>query len=244
MDSSRLEMGLLEARALTYKIISTGFIKPPDAQLIKLTCQEKLFESFPLKLNTEGFLYGLDQLKLWCNQINTEQIGEVVAELKNDFNQLFVGPHHLMAPPWESVYLTEEKLTFDRITLNVREFYRRHGLEFTLINREPDDHFAVELEFMEQLINRQIQHIKRNQYEDAFFLIREQEAFLKLHLIKWTPLFTHSVLESAQTDYYQGLARLAHDFIEWDYEHLSKIDVDKPMWLTKESKDEWEVEKC
>ncbi|WP_019850409.1 molecular chaperone [Desulfitobacterium sp. PCE1] len=237
MEPSNSGMGLLEARALTYKIISAGFIKLPSTNLIKLTIKDKLFDFFPLELNTEEFQQGLLQLKLWSSQINETSLDNIVVQLNADYNRLFVGPNHLLAPPWESVYLTEERLTFDRITLDVREFYGRHGLEFILINKEPDDHFGVELEFMAELIHRQIQHLRKGQIEEASYIEKEQQAFLGLHLSKWTPHFTHSVLEGAHTDYYQGLARLARDFIIWDYEYLSREDTQE----LRKSKDEWEV---
>ncbi len=227
MKSSHSEIELLEARALTYKIISTGFINPPSADLTKLTSQEKLFDFLPLELNRKEFQRGLLQLKLWSSQINEASLDDMVIQLNTDYHRLFVGPNHLLAPPWESVYLTEERLTFDRVTLEVRDFYRRHGLEFILIHKEPDDHFGVELEFMAELINRQIQHLSQGQLEEASFIMKEQQEFLRLHLTKWTPHFTDSILEGAHTDYYQGLARLASDFISWDYEHLSSEDTEK-----------------
>lgn len=227
MEFYHLDIGLLEARALTYKIISQGFIKQANAEFMEIICRDKLFESFPLELNSVGFQQGLSHMRLWCSRINDEEIDHLLTELKADYNQLFVGPNSLLAPPWESVYLTEEGLTFDRITLDVREFYRRHGLEFILINKEPDDHFAVELEFMAELIYRQIQCINSKQFEESSFLMKEQTAFLNLHLIKWTSLFTQSVIEGSQTSYYKALAYLAQDFIGWDYEHLSKEKLEK-----------------
>lgn len=244
MISSDSEVGFLEARALTYKIISELFINPPNVELIRLINQEKLFESLPLEPKTEEFQQGLLKLKLWCNSINAGSWDNIAMQLNNDFNRLFVGPNHLLAPPWESVYRTEERLTFDRITLDVREFYRRHDLEFILINKEPDDHFGIELEFMATLINRQVHHLENNQFEAASFLMKEQETFLRLHLTKWTPQFTDCIIKNAQTDYYQGLALIANDFINWDYENLFNKDIHNFVWLTEESKEEWEVEKC
>lgn len=218
MESPKAGIEILEARELTYRIISAGFIKTPSADLLKLTISERLFDFFPLEIDAEQFQQGLTQLKQWCSQIKDDRLEDILGQLKADYNRLFVGPNHLLAPPWESVYLTEERLTFDQITLDVREFYRRHDLEFVLLNKEPDDHFGVELEFMAELINRQLQHMKKGQVDEASHLVKEQDDFLREHLTQWTPHFTQSVIESAQTDYYQGLALLARDFIAWDYE--------------------------
>ncbi|MGI1660165.1 MAG: TorD/DmsD family molecular chaperone [Desulfitobacterium sp.] len=224
MNSPNEDIGILEARELTYQILRSAFNNPPSEDLLKATVQEKLFDSFPLEVNTEGFRQGLNQLRLWFSQVSEKLLENVVTELKDDYLRLFLGPNQLLAPPWESVYLTEERLTFDQITLDVRAFYRRHGLEFCLLNKEPDDHFGIELEFMAGLVSRQVYNLENGQYEEAHFLAQEQLAFLRDHLSRWTPPFTLSVIENAHTDYYQGIARLARDFIAWDYELLGRLE--------------------
>ncbi|HZK85305.1 MAG TPA: molecular chaperone TorD family protein [Desulfosporosinus sp.] len=214
------QVTLLEVRELTYSILSSAFLNPPSMDEVNIILEEKLFESFPLEIEAEHFRQGLNQLCQWAREITENNKSEIITQLKEDFNTLFVGPNKLPAPPWESVYRTEEKLVFDAITLDVREFYRRHGLEFVKINVQPDDHFGVELEFMAELIRRQRKNLELVQYEEARQLADEQLAFLREHLIKWASKFTQAVMSNAQTEYYQGIARIASAYIKWDFELL------------------------
>lgn len=218
MITENEELTLLEVRELTYSILGSAFLNPPSMDQVDVIMQEKLFESFPLEIEAEPFQQGLNQLRLWARQITEHNKVKILTQLKEDFNRLFIGPNKLPSPPWESVYRSEEKLTFDLITLDVREFYRRHGLEFVQKNVEPDDHFGVELEFMAELIHRQRKNLELEHYEEARRLKDEQLAFLREHLLKWASEFTQDVVSNASTDYYQGLARIAIDYLKWDFE--------------------------
>ncbi|EHQ88562.1 TorD/DmsD family molecular chaperone [Desulfosporosinus youngiae] len=220
MIDNNEELSLLEVRELIYSILGSVFLTPPSIDQVDIILEEKLFESFPLELDAEVFRQGLDQLCQWAANITESNKNEVLTELNDDFNTLFVGPHKLKAPPWESVYRSEEKLTFDAITLEVREFYRRHGLEVAKKNIEPDDHFGAELEFMAELIGRQYKALELKHYEEAKLLMDDQIEFLSEHLVKWAFEFTQDVISNARTDYFGGLARLASAYIQWDFERL------------------------
>ena len=141
----------------------------------------------------------------------------MLAALNSDYTQLFIGPGHLPAPPWESVYRTEERLTFGEHTLEVREWYLRHGLEFVLKNTEPDDHIGLEMEFMAFLVGAERQALEEGDLPHATELAREQLAFLEEHLLKWSKAFTDDVIAHAQTPYYQGIAQLTQSFLAWDH---------------------------
>lgn len=56
-----------------------------------------------------------------------------------DYHRLFVGPGTMLAPPWESVHPSDEGLTFQDETLQVRQAYAEFGLTAPAVNREPDD---------------------------------------------------------------------------------------------------------
>lgn len=52
------------------------------------------------------------------------------------------------APPYESCYRSPERVLPQASALEVREQYRNAGLAVKRLNREPDDHIGLELEFM------------------------------------------------------------------------------------------------
>ncbi|WP_404332966.1 molecular chaperone [Mesobacillus maritimus] len=136
-------------------------------------------------------------------------------ETKDEYNRLFVGPHSLPAPLWESVYLGREHLLFDDQTLQVRKCYQQHGLHFIKENNEPEDHIVIELEFMSYLT----QEIFESE-EDAYTkkLIEEQTHFLNEHLGRWAPQFCEKLIKSTEIPLYQAAALLLKEYIELEQE--------------------------
>ena len=214
------EDDMLRTRILIYRILSSAFLQFPHQQAIDTFAEENLFINFPLHLETKDFEIGLAQLIAWSNQINQTGKEAVLTQIKRDYSTLFVGPDHLLAPPWESVYLTDEKLTFGAPTLEVRKFFARHDLEYQLKNTEPDDHFGLELEFMAELANRQLQALEKELSAKAQYLKKEQLLFLKEHLLKWSDQFTQNILKHAHTQYFQGMARITRSYLSFDREYL------------------------
>lgn len=214
------DLELFAIRQLLYSFLGASFLDLPDADQIKIILQDHLFDEFPLEISRAGFQQGLSLLQTWADENGNRSIQKILVELRQDYTALFIGPGHLLAAPWESVYLTEERLTFGEPTLAVREFYLRHGLELARKNSEPDDHFALEMEFMSRLIAGQIQNFTGGLRKEAAFLEREQLAFLQQHLLKWTDAFTDNILRYAGTSYFRGLARLAKGYIAWDGDYL------------------------
>ncbi len=109
-----------------------------------------------------------------------------IESLKVDFSKLFVGPYHLLAPPYGSVYLEDGKL-MGNSTMDVRNWYSNEGLEITL--REVPDHIAIELEFMYLLISREIEAVDNSDSEKAISYLEKQRAFLEIHLGEWVSAF-------------------------------------------------------
>lgn len=65
--------------------------------------------------------------------------GEALAA---EFARLFVGPHALAAPPWGSVYMDRDKVTYGRTWLALRDFMRANGIVSLYEEREPEDQFG------------------------------------------------------------------------------------------------------
>ena len=127
---------------------------------------------------------------------------DLVAEaeaLRQDFIALFEGPGAMGAPPWESVYRTEEQVLFGPTTFQVRQAYQRWGLGLANPGREPEDHIALELEFLLFLNDRMAA-------ESA--AAADRDRFLREHLLVWVPPFASLVKDGAVTQFYQGVAKL------------------------------------
>ncbi|WP_181884540.1 TorD/DmsD family molecular chaperone [Neobacillus piezotolerans] len=137
-----------------------------------------------------------------------------------EFSRLFIGPGTLPVPPWESFYRSCEQMLFDDVMYGVREHYHREGLQFVRENNEPDDHLAVELEFMLHLI---VKGIQAKENEELFRNLEKQRGFLDVHLAQWIGAFGKRLAHSTDSKLYKGAALLAADFIASDLDFLNEL---------------------
>ena len=166
---------------------------------------QDIFSEAPFAADKDETNAGLKLLQNWAEQGLSN---EVFKSLQADYTRLFIGLGEGFAAPWESVYFSEERLTFQEQTLEVRNWYRRFGLEAEKIYREPDDQIGLELLFLSHLAALGIQAL--NEQDDARFeeLWAAQRGFHQQHLSAWALTWCSLVEENARTDFYKGLAHL------------------------------------
>jgi TorA maturation chaperone TorD len=122
--------------------------------------------------------------------------------------RLFVGVGQVLAAPWESVYFNDGRMVFQEQTLQVRDWFRRFGVETEKLHNEPDDHIGLELSFLAHLATLGLQAIEAkddNKFEE---IVEAQRRFMEEHPLKWVPRWCKLVEEKANTDFYRGLAKL------------------------------------
>ncbi len=166
---------------------------------------QEIFSEAPFASEKEETNAGLKLLQNWAKQGLSNEIFE---GLQADYTRLFIGPGKVVAAPWESVYFNEERLTFQEQTLDVRNWYRRFGLEAEKIYHEPDDHIGLELLFLSHLADLGIQAL--NEKDDVRFdeLMDAQCKFHKQHVGAWAMTWCGLVEGNARTEFYKGLATL------------------------------------
>jgi TorA maturation chaperone TorD len=123
--------------------------------------------------------------------------------------KLFIGPFDLLAPPYGSVYLDEDRRVMGDSTMDAMSYYARAGLDPSREFHEPPDHITTELEFMYYLA---YQHLTLN---DAQYLDLQRE-FLANHLSRWIPLFSARVLTGDLHPFYNQLALLTSITVHTD----------------------------
>lgn len=195
----------LVAQHLGFSFLSKALYEPPTTDFIQPLVDDALFDTWPVENDNEDIQTGLATLRDFCVKWQPEYI----SELKRDYTRLFLGPDRLVAPPWESVYRSDEHLMFERQTLEVRAAYQRYGMPIPNLNIEPDDHIGLELRFVAYLYALALGAIESGepeQLDDTFDALRR---FFTDHLTQWAPACLERVYNGAQTDYYRGVARLA-----------------------------------
>ena len=132
-------------------------------------------------------------------------LGRLLAA-SNDFHDLFVGPHKLLAAPWSSVYMDKGGMIFGQTALQVKALFAELGYVIPEGRAEPSDHIAYEWQFIADLQKKIALAFSyadgngTNQYIEAL------GCFMTSYFNPWLTEFLDKVQDNAQTDFYRGLA--------------------------------------
>lgn len=217
MDGTELSE-VLRAREVAYSLLARLFGEEPDPAFLRELHQRRVFDTFLFADANEAVQKGAERVAAFLAELET--LGESGFEaLRSEYTRLFIGPARLPAPPWESAYLTEERLLFQESTLEVRRAYRKYGLLPRNFPHEADDHISFELEFMARLC-------RLAQDEDQAVrdrVLADQAAFLREHLQRWVPAFAGDLEAHASTGFFQGAAGLLKGFLEADGAFMNRL---------------------
>ena len=194
-----------QEQALAYHFLGRCFYEVPRAEWLAAFAGDRLFEAWPFPSGDDRTDAGLALLTTFCRGWDPVQLDA----LTWDFNRLFVGPGEMLAAPWESVYRSKTKLTFQEPTLQVREIYERFGVQAPAIHREPDDHLGLELAFVATLSDLAVRAAASEDAAQFTRCFETQRNFLRDHLLAWAPACLALVEKHAETYYYRGAALLA-----------------------------------
>ncbi len=111
------------------------------------------------------------------------------------YRRLFVGPNHLTAPPWGSVYTDHDKVKFGAACLKLREWMRANGIASLADGSEPEDFIGTMLALLGWLAGNKPQLV---------------EEFLREHLLTWSHHYLEQLLEAARPEhgFYVAVAQL------------------------------------
>ncbi len=142
---------------------------------------------------------------------------------RSEYTRLFIGPAKLPAPPWESVYVLKERLIFQESTLKVRQCYLNYNFLPVHYRSEPDDHIALELDFMYNLSSLLEISFQEGKMRRASEILKDQKDFLEEHLLVWVPQFVSDLKTSTSHPLYRGVADMLNEFLQVDSTVIDEI---------------------
>ena len=151
-------------------------------------------------------------------------------ELEFAFNQLFVGPRSVFAPPFASVYLDEDRYVMGESTQSVRKIYQMIGLASPWEGKLPDDHISLELDACQHLHDT----IERTDYSP---LMPVYDYFLNSHMKTWVPAFRQKIQEMPDVPgLFEEIGNLLFEWLQDECEWLSKCPIheSESLFLNKE----------
>lgn len=194
----------IDALAAVWTVLSRLTAGPPSDETVANVTSPALLADWPLE-RTSVAASGLALLEAAAS--------EAPEAIREDQYRLMVGPGRVPAVPYESVHRSTEGLLFEAETMAVREAYAAEGLQAPRLNREPDDHVSLELEFLAQLLTQALDALEAGDPERVEAKTAAHDRFLGEHLAAWGPAFFGLVAGHAATSFYRGVGLLGQDAI-------------------------------
>ncbi|MFG0833974.1 molecular chaperone TorD [Aeromonas bivalvium] len=146
-------------------------------------------------------------------------------ELAADFAGLFLCDPKQGVPPYESLYRGEGGLLMQAPMAQMQARLTRLGISISDKYKEPEDHLAIELDLMGNLIIRAAE--ARTADERARWLA-EQDGLLHEQLLGWFSRFEQGCRAKDSFGFYGACARLLGVFLLMDANYLNLVQADQP----------------
>ncbi len=196
-----------EAREGFYRFLASLFLYEPTDEQIQTMART------PLPADAEGEIgrgYGLINEYLRHRDLGTRQ------EIAVDYARTFLGAGHyetITAPPYESVFTSEDHLLMQDARDGALAYYRAENLDLPADNTTPEDHVGFELQFMATMIERMAAAADAGDDARVRELVERQRGFFTEHLANWLPMFARAIDANCKTDFYHGVACLTRGLV-------------------------------
>lgn len=211
------QLTLNRNRRLIYAFLSKMYEKEVTVELLKELSSEDssiLRVGDLIDLDDDGFRKGFEMLARYLKSVSGRDLNEVKLELAVEYANLFLGVKGKPAHPSESVYRSEDQSMYQEPRDNALHTYWKAGVDKVKEYTEPEDHIAIELQFMEYLCRKTVEASEKNENEEVRRYLQIQKEFIGDHLSSWIPQLTKDILEAAEADFYKGIAYITNAFVE------------------------------
>lgn len=150
-----------------------------------------------------------------------------LTDLAVDYARVFLGAgiyeSNKAAYPYESVYTSPKRLIMQEARDQVVAVYRARGLDKAETLDFPEDHLALELEFMAYLCHETQKALNAQDRSAVSGCIKEQKDFLTHHLLNWVPEFCADVEKFAGTEFYKAVAKITRGYLQLERTMLDDL---------------------
>lgn len=211
-------------REFSYDLFRRLFMEEPTPELIQFLQQQDLFSLFPYLQDDPQFTDAAENISGYLASSRFMAGEEAFENLHWDFTRLFIGPEKPPAPPWESVYVSRDRLLFQRCTHEVNEIYKRNGFVLGDGESEAADHIGFELDFLYRQSGLTLSLFTDPANErELTELLKQQLDFLQQHLLAFSDAFSQNVRQHAETVFYRNFSVILSLFLNVDQQQLQRL---------------------
>lgn len=134
-----------------------------------------------------------------------------------DFADAFLGNTKTSAPPYESVFTSEDGLLMQDAYHQMVTLLEEYNININEKYNEPADHIAIQLDFMGNLVLQTLESESEAEIRANF---AKQHAFIQAHLLNWLPDFEMKVKSSDKFGFYASVITLLLAFAQLDSDWL------------------------
>jgi TorA maturation chaperone TorD len=208
------------ARAAIYGFLSRAFRVEVDRRFLdSIIAVEPTMKSLGGSESGREFQEGSRELFEFTSRVkelDDEGKGKLLTDLAVEYARLFLGVGEKHVYLSESVYLGKDHLLYGEPFHEVIQAYKSLGFEKDKDFREPEDHVAVEFEFMARLCQWTSQTLEKRDVENTIAYLNLQKEFLGDHIMRWVPELCKNLDEATAQGFYKALGHLTLGFITTD----------------------------
>jgi len=149
-----------------------------------------------------------------------------LTDLAVDYAKVFLGAgiaEGNVAYPYESVYTSAERMIMQEARDQVVAVYLAKGMDMATALDFPEDHIALELEFMAHLCGETQNAVAAQDWPAVAASLREQKEFLERHLLNWVPAFCTDVQKCAETNFYKAVAKVTNGYLLMEQDIIENL---------------------
>lgn len=135
-----------------------------------------------------------------CLQSDMEHFDELAC----DYASIYLN-YSFRASPQESVWLDDEHLAYQNAMFQIREVYKKHGLEVKDWRIRSDDHLVCQMQFFSAILKSDRLDIDK---------LVEVGVFYDEHLYLWLHKFRERVGNRCKTEFYSALSAFTEMYFE------------------------------
>lgn len=151
--------------------------------------------------------------------LDSARYEETIERLQYEFSRLFIGPGSPPVPLFESRYRSPDSLLMQETTIAIRYNYLSSGLVSGGPSHIPEDHLAVELEYVYYLAGETLKDFQKNDTQTMKDNLQEQRDFLQGRL-DWIAEIVARVVANSEDSIITGIVTFTRGIIQEDVEWL------------------------